>query len=87
MYSIIYVLYFQQFNFTINIIYSGFMCNGDCVLPQISVQHALLYIVMTIGTTSDLTHTLGPMLERTREDWGSSLDKKQVNMIVKFIFL
>ncbi|XP_075215325.1 uncharacterized protein LOC142321215 [Lycorma delicatula] len=57
---------------------TGFMCSGDCILPNISVEHALLYIVMTIGTTSDVTHTLGHMLERTRQHWGTSLDKKQI---------
>ncbi|XP_039278342.1 uncharacterized protein LOC111044238 [Nilaparvata lugens] len=57
---------------------SGFMCSGDCMLPRITVQQALLYIVMSIGTTNDMSNTLMPMLEKTRQSWGSSLDKNQV---------
>ncbi|RZF41589.1 hypothetical protein LSTR_LSTR000303 [Laodelphax striatellus] len=57
---------------------SGFMCSGDCMLPRITVQQALLYIVMSIGTTTDISNTLMPMLEKTRQFWGSSLDKNQI---------
>uniref|UniRef100_A0A1B6D4N8 Uncharacterized protein n=1 Tax=Clastoptera arizonana TaxID=38151 RepID=A0A1B6D4N8_9HEMI len=57
---------------------SGFLCSGSCKMNVTSVEKALVHILVTVGTTKNLQHTLLPMLESIGPSWAACLDKKQV---------
>lgn len=53
------------------------MCSGDCYLPETTVEQSLVHILMTVGSTKDVSNTLIPFLEMNPK-WADCLDKKQV---------
>lgn len=57
---------------------SGFLCSGDCYLPETTVEQSLVHILTTVGSTKDVSNTLIPFLELNPR-WADCLDKNQVN--------
>lgn len=57
---------------------SGFLCSGDCYLPETTVEQSLVHILTTVGSTKDVSNTLLPFLELNPR-WADCLDKNQVN--------
>ncbi|XP_054259529.1 uncharacterized protein LOC128984248 [Macrosteles quadrilineatus] len=55
----------------------GFLCSGDCYLPETTVEQALVHIVTTVGSPNDVSLTLLPFLELNPR-WADCLDRKQV---------
>lgn len=59
---------------------NGFMCNGDCYLGRSSVEQAITYVLMYIGSDEDVKGTLIHTLERRDVSWADPLDKHQVSI-------
>lgn len=67
---------------SMTIVVAGFLCSGDCYLPETPVEEALFHILTTVGSTVDMARTLLPFLEINTK-WADCLDKKQVKYIVQ----